>query len=59
MASRVWEATPSFRFRTDLDLSTFLSIFFSEDHKMRYGIAWLLGVPVSVLVIVYLFTHLL
>jgi hypothetical protein len=33
--------------------------FFCEDYKMRYGIAWLLGVPVSVLVIVYLFTHLL
>ena len=27
--------------------------------KMRYGIAWLLGVPVSVLVVWFLVTHLL
>jgi hypothetical protein len=30
-----------------------------EGRKMRYGIAWLLGVPVSVLVLWYLVTHLL
>jgi hypothetical protein len=31
----------------------------SEVRKiMKYGIAWLLGVPVSVLVIIYLVTHL-
>lgn len=27
--------------------------------KMRYGIAWLLGVPVSVLVVWFLVSHLL
>jgi hypothetical protein len=32
---------------------------FKEDIRMRYGIAWLLGVPVSVLVVWYLVTHLL
>ncbi len=26
---------------------------------MRYAIAWLLGVPISVLVVIYLFTHVL
>jgi len=30
-----------------------------EVRKMRYGIAWLLGVPVSVLVVWFLVTHLL
>ena len=27
--------------------------------NMRYGIAWLLGVPVSVLVLIYVLTHVL
>jgi hypothetical protein len=26
-------------------------------NRMKYGIAWLLGVPVSVLLVIYLITH--
>ena len=36
-----------------------VSLFTPEASRMRYGIAYLLGVPLSVLVVWYLISHLL
>ena len=46
-----------YRMHSAQSLPLIPAVFISGGTFMRYAIAWLLGVPISILIVIYILTH--